>query len=264
MAGKLVVGNWKMNLLREEAEKLSRSVAESLGDGFPSCEVVLAPPFTSLEAAGRGISGSNLQLAAQNAFGEIKGAFTGEVSPPMLVDAGCAWVILGHSERRHIMGETDAQISGKLVASLDCGLKAILCVGETGEQRKEALVSVAEGLSRKEALFGPTRIQIEKGLSALDEENAADVVVAYEPVWAIGTGKNATSMEISEIHGYIKELLIEMFPDSGGEMRILYGGSVSPANIEDIMSVPQVDGILVGGASLSADSFLEIIKSAGD
>lgn len=254
-----------MNLLREEAEKLSRSVAESLGDGFGACEVVIAPPFTSLEAVSRGISGSNMELAAQNAFGETKGAFTGEVSPPMLVDAGCSWVILGHSERRHIMGETDAQISEKLVAALDCGLKVILCAGETGEQRERALSGGGDGPARKEALFEPTRVQIEKGLSVLDEEKkAAWVVVAYEPVWAIGTGENATSVEISEIHGYIKELLIEMFPHSGGKMRILYGGSVSPANIEDIMSVPRVDGVLVGGASLSAESFLKIIRSAGD
>lgn len=262
MSGKLVVGNWKMNLLRSEAGELSRAVAESLGDGRGGCEVVLAPPFTSLDVVRSAVAGSAVELGAQNAFARASGAFTGEVSAAMLPDAGCRWVILGHSERRSVMGETDALIREKLVFSLECGLKVVLCVGETGAQRERA--PGKEDPARKDLLFGPIRNQIEGALGGLDENETQGLVVAYEPVWAIGTGKNATSSEIGEIHGYIGEFLAEIFPVSGNNIRILYGGSVSPGNVGDIMSVSRVDGVLVGGASLSADSFLEIARSAGE
>lgn len=263
MDKKLVVGNWKMNLLREEALELSGAIVSLLGEDYDACEVVLVPPYTVLDVVGRGISGSNIDLGAQNVFGRISGAFTGEISAPMLLDAGCHWVIVGHSERRHILGETDEQVSEKLLLSISCGLKVILCVGETEVQREEAIRGSEDISTRKDLLFSPIKVQIENALRNLDEERISDIVIAYEPVWAIGTGKNATSSEIAEIHGYIRELLTEMFPRLGNTVKILYGGSVKTGNIEEIMSVDEVEGVLVGGASLSADSFFRIIKSVG-
>ena len=263
MDKKLVVGNWKMNLLREEALELSGAIVGLLGEDYDGCRVVLAPPCTVLDVVRGRISGSNVDLGAQNVFGRTSGAFTGEVSAPMLLDAGCSWAIVGHSERRHILGETDEQIREKLLLSVSCGLKVILCVGETEAQREEAVRGSGDIPARKELLFSPIRSQMESALRGLDEERVADVVVAYEPVWAIGTGKNATSSEIAEIHGYIRELLTGMFPGSGDSVKILYGGSVKTGNIEEIMSVDEVDGVLVGGESLSADSFFRIIKSVG-
>lgn len=263
MDKKLVVGNWKMNLLREEALELSGAIVSLLGEDYDACQVVLVPPYTVLDVVNRRISGSNIDLGAQNVFGRISGAFTGEISAPMLLDAGCNWAIIGHSERRHILGETDEQIREKLLLSISCGLKIILCVGETEVQREEAICGSEDVSTRKELLFSPIKIQIENALHDLDEEQISDVVIAYEPVWAIGTGRNATSSEIAEIHGYIRELLTEMFPRLGNSVKILYGGSVKTGNIKGIMSVDEVDGVLVGGASLSADSFFRIIKSVG-
>ncbi len=263
MDKKLAVGNWKMNLLREEAREFSVAIVDLLGESYDACQVVLAPPYTALDVVGSCISGSNIELGAQNVFGRTMGAFTGEVSAPMLVDAGCRWVIVGHSERRHILGETDEQIREKVSLSVSCGLKTILCVGETEAQREEAISGSEDALARKSLLFSPIRTQIESALGPLDEKQVSDIVIAYEPVWAIGTGKNATSLEIEEIHQYIRELLAEMFPGSGNNVRILYGGSVKTGNIEEIMSVGEVDGVLVGGASLSVDSFFRIIKSVG-
>ena len=263
MDKKLAVGNWKMNLLREEARELSGAIVNLLGEDYEDCQVVLVPPYTALDVVGSCISGSNIELGAQNVFGRTMGAFTGEVSAPMLVDAGCRWVIVGHSERRHILGETDEQIREKVSLSVSCGLKVILCVGETEAQREEAVCGSEDAPARKNLLFSPIRTQIESALGPLDEEQVSDIVIAYEPVWAIGTGKNATSLEIEEIHQYIRELLTEMFPGSGNNVRILYGGSVKTGSIEKIMSVEEVDGVLVGGASLSVDSFFRIIKSVG-
>lgn len=263
MDKKLVVGNWKMNLLREEALELSGAIVSLLGEDYDACQVVLVPPYTVLDVVRRGISGSNIDLGAQNVFSRMSGAFTGEVSAPMLLDAGCSWAIVGHSERRHIIGETDEQIREKLLLSISCGLKVILCVGETEVQREEAIRESEDISTRKEMLFSPIKTQIKNALHDLDEERISDIVIAYEPVWAIGTGKNATSSEIAEIHGYIRELLTEMFPRLGDSVKILYGGSVKTGNIGEIMSVDEVDGVLVGGESLSADSFFRIIKSVG-
>lgn len=263
MDKKLVVGNWKMNLLREEALELSGAIVSLLGEDYDACQVVLVPPYTVLDVVRRGISGSNIDLGAQNVFGKESGAFTGEISAPMLLDAGCNWVIVGHSERRHILGETDGQIREKLLLSISCGLKIILCVGETDAQREEAIRGSEDTSTRKELLFSPIKTQIENALHGLGEERISDIVIAYEPVWAIGTGKNATPSEIDEVHRYIRELLTEMFPRLGDSVKILYGGSVKTGNIEGIMSVDEVDGVLVGGESLSADSFFRIIKSVG-
>ncbi|MYF48487.1 MAG: triose-phosphate isomerase, partial [Candidatus Dadabacteria bacterium] len=234
MNKKLVVGNWKMNLLREEAREFSGEIVDLLGEDYDACQVVLVPPYTALDVVGTRISGSNIDLGAQNVFGKISGAFTGEVSAPMLLDAGCKWVILGHSERRLILGETDEQIREKLLLSISCGLKAILCVGETEAQREEAIRESEDASTRKRLLFSPIRTQMESALHALDEEQVSDIVIAYEPVWAIGTGKNATSLDIAEIHQYIRQPLTEMFPGSGSSVKILYGGSVKTGNIVKI------------------------------
>ncbi len=263
MNKKLVVGNWKMNSLRGQARQLSSSIVDLLGKDYNVCQVVLSPPYTAFDAVRDCLAGSKIDLGAQNVFGKSSGAFTGEISPQMLVDAGCRWVILGHSERRHILGETNEQINEKLLLSISCGLKAILCVGETKTQRETAVKEGGNASERRKRLFTPIKIQIETALRSLDMEQASNLVVAYEPVWAIGTGENATSVEIAEIHRYIRELLVERFSESGSNIEIIYGGSVSVGNIKDIMSVKEVNGVLVGGASLSADSFFRIIKSVG-
>ena len=263
MHKRLVVGNWKMNMLRQEALELSGAIVSLLGEGCDACEVVLVPPYTVLDVVRKRISGSGVELGAQNVFSSISGAFTGEISPPMLLDAGCNWAIVGHSERRHILGESDEQIREKLLLSISCGLKIILCVGETEVQREKAVHGSEDISTRKQLLFSPIKVQVGTALRDLDEERISDIVIAYEPVWAIGTGKNATSSEIAEIHGYIRELLVEMFPRSGNSVKILYGGSVKTGNIAEIMSVDEVGGVLVGGESLSADSFFRIIKSVG-
>ncbi len=264
MDKKLVVGNWKMNLLRQEALELTGAIASLLGEDYEACQVVLVPPYTVLDVVRKRISGSKIDLGAQDVFSKTSGAFTGEISAPMLLDAGCSWAIVGHSERRHMLGETDEQIREKLMLSISCGLKIILCVGETEAQREEAIHRSETISERKELLFSPIKTQIENVLHDLDEKRISeDVVIAYEPVWAIGTGKNATSSEIAEIHGYIRELLAEMFPSLGDSAKILYGGSVKTGNIGKVISVDEVDGVLVGGESLSADSFFRIIKSVG-
>jgi len=263
MGRKLVVGNWKMNLLQKEAKELSCAIVDLIGKNYDNCEVVLVPPYTALREVGNCISGSNIDLGAQNVFGKSRGAYTGEISAPMLVDAGCKWVIIGHSERRHLLGETDEQIRKKISLSISYGLKVILCVGETETQRGEAVSGSKDISTKKRDIFSPIKTQIENALGAFDEQGLLDIVIAYEPVWAIGTGKNATSLEIAEIHQCIRELLVEMFPDSGNNVRILYGGSVKTGNISDIMSVDEVDGVLVGGASLSVDSFFKIVKLIG-
>ncbi len=263
MDKKLVVGNWKMNLLRRQAEELSADVVGMLGHDYSYCQVVLAPPYTSIDAVRRSIEGSTVELGAQNVYEEPCGAFTGEISPQMLSDAGCRWVIVGHSERRHVLGETDRQINKKLLLCLCYELNVILCVGETAEQREKAVSGCGKNDSlRRKLLFEPIRTQLEKGLSSVSPEKTSNIVVAYEPVWAIGTGQNATSKEIAEISFWIREFLSGIFSGSNN-IRVLYGGSVSAGNIDSIMSVDQVSGVLVGGASLSAGSFSEIVKSVG-
>ena len=252
-----------MNLLREDAKQLSGAMVNMLGACYNECNVVIAPPYTAFEVVRTCIEDSNIELAAQNVFSSTSGAFTGEVSPPMLLDAGCRWVILGHSERRYILGENDEQIRQKLLLSVSSGLKVILCVGETGKQREDAVSDSEDAASRKELLFSPIKAQIESALGSIGEQLIADIVIAYEPVWAIGTGENATSFEIAEIHRCIRELLTRMFPACGNEVKILYGGSVKTVNIAGIMSADEVNGVLVGGESLSAGSFVKIIKSVG-
>lgn len=250
MKRKIVAANWKMNMLRNDAARLLNTVIT--GVDFPlGCDVVIAPPYTSLDVARNILSGTDLELCAQDVFWELSGAYTGEVSPSMLIDAGCDWVIIGHSERRAIFGETDDVIKKKAEASLRTGLKVILCVGETLEQRNSNEVSKI--LSS----------QIAGAVKDIDKKYLADMVFAYEPVWAIGTGENATSDQIEAAHKIIMDNLIAHFGKDTHNIKILYGGSVRENNIEEILSIRNVDGVLVGGASLDSDSFVKIIEYAG-
>lgn len=243
----LVVANWKMNMLRGEAKELAENVSRLVRNS-ENVDVVLAPPYTSLDVVRGVIRETRIQLGAQDVFCEYGGAFTGEISPYMLVDAGCKWVIVGHSERRKILGETDALIQKKIKISLAANLIPIICVGETLEEReKENTIKVIEE-------------QLKGGLAGLELNDPADIVVAYEPVWAIGTGENAMPDEVEYVHRIIREIMIDLWGDVANQIRIIYGGSVDPGNIREVVSPPNIDGALVGGASLKADSFAKIVE----
>jgi triosephosphate isomerase len=242
----MVAGNWKMNNTTGEAALLAQSVKEATSM-VSGGDVVLAPPFTSLSVVNEIIKGSHVKLAAQNIFSEDKGAYTGEISPTMLKDVGCTYVIIGHSERRKYFHETDESVNLKVRKSLNAGLKPIICVGETEEEREKDITEFVIGIQVKKALVG-----IEK----LD-----NIVIAYEPVWAIGTGKNATPIEAEEVHHFIRNVLGEKYGDAVGDVRILYGGSVTPENIGELIAMENIDGALVGGASLKFESFIGIIKN---
>jgi len=247
-----VAGNWKMNLTEREAIALVEGLKERLGQSLPM-EVAVCPPFVYLQAVGRAISGSPIKLGAQNLYPEQKGAFTGEISPQMLLDVGCTYVIIGHSERRHVIGrgEDDQFINRKVHAALEAGLTPILCVGEKLEQRDAG--QTEQVLTE----------QVTAGLAGLSPEQARKVVIAYEPVWAIGTGRNATPEQAQAAHEHIRKLLAGMFDEqTAREVTIQYGGSVKASNAADLMGQPDVDGALVGGASLKADEFSEIIRAA--
>lgn len=249
---KLIVANWKMNFLRKESEKFAIKVVELIKDYTSKVDVVLAPAYTLLDVVYDVIHRTDIQLGAQDVFWEDSGAFTGEVSPYMLKDVGCDWAIIGHSERRNILKETDTMIREKIHASLKAGLKAIICVGETEEERaKGKTVKTVEG-------------QLVSGLKDQALDDISGLAIAYEPVWAIGTGKNATPEEIAFVHSVIKDLLRDVLKVSTDKLRILYGGSVTHENVREIISTENVDGALVGGASLDAYAFSNIVKVAGD
>jgi len=243
----IIAGNWKMYKTRDEARTLTRAIREGSGD-LTGREVVIAPPFTALSAAADEIRGSGIVLAAQNVHWEDKGAFTGEISLPMLKDAGCGMVILGHSERRQYFGETDELVNRKARAVLNAGLRPIICIGETLSERE----------SRKHE-YSVSK-QLEGGLDGLTDEDLFRIIFAYEPVWAIGTGRTASPETAQEMHGYIRGRLFEKFGKNAETVRILYGGSVKPDNIDALMQQPDIDGALVGGACLEAESFLRIIR----
>ena len=246
----LIVGNWKMNLLKAEATELALGVKE-LVEQITDVRVILAPSFTSLHSVSQVLSNSKVELASQNFYFEKNGAYTGEVSPDMIKDAGCKYAIVGHSERRQLFGETDELINKKILGALENDILAILCVGETGEQRKA-------GETHKIIEY-----QVNKALDGLDNQQLKEIVIAYEPVWAIGTGENATVGQAAEIHGLIRKIVAEKF--KGNETRpltILYGGSVTPQNGRELLQNDEIDGALVGGASLNIDSFCDIIRSA--
>ena len=244
-----VAGNWKMHLNNAEARKL----VDGLKAEFASetrIDVAVCPPYVYLESVAAAIKGSTIKLGAQNCWFESKGAFTGEVAPAMLLDVGCSHVILGHSERRHVIGEPDELIAKKVKAALAATLKVILCVGETLDERKS-------GRTRD-----VVKTQIVKGLFDLPVESLANVVIAYEPVWAIGTGVNAEPKDANDVHEFIRGLLAGTFGRAAAEnMTIQYGGSVKPENAGELMGQPHVDGALVGGASLKADQFLGIVRN---
>jgi triosephosphate isomerase len=252
MKKRLIVANWKMNLLRREARDLAGMIISLLSDLRGGVDVVLAPPYTSLDVVYRVIRESKIQLGAQNVFWEAWGAFTGEISPYMLTDIGCKWAIIGHSERRSILGETDIMVQKKIRTSLDAGLIPVFCVGETIEDRGQGkTMNVIES-------------QIKIGLKNLGLEDSTNLVIAYEPVWAIGTGNNASPEEIEHVHAVIREVTGGILGEIAGGIRILYGGSVNPENIKEILATPNVDGALVGGASLRADAFAKIVQLAGE
>ncbi|HUL00912.1 MAG TPA: triose-phosphate isomerase [Nitrospirota bacterium] len=244
----IIAGNWKMNKTTTEARDLANRI-KSLVTGVKNREIVLAPPFTALQTVGEAIRGTNLVLAAQNFFWEERGAFTGEISGEMLLDLGCRYVIIGHSERRQYFGEVDEVVNKKLRQALLKGLYAIVCVGETLAEREEGKTNqVIEG-------------QVTSALKSITEAEMHKIVIAYEPVWAIGTGKTATPEQAEEIHMFIRKKILTLYSGNVAEtLRIQYGGSVTPENASAIMAMPDIDGALVGGASLKPDSFATIVK----
>ncbi len=243
-----IAGNWKMNKTVSEAVDLARELRVSLS-AVDGVEVAVAPPFTALFAVGKELEGSPIQLAAQNLFWEEKGAYTGEISPPMIKEVGCTYVILGHSERRQFFGETDETVNRKLKAALGQGLKVILCVGETLKEREEGkTLAVIER-------------QLAGGLREISKAEIERIVIAYEPVWAIGTGRTATPEQAEEAHRFIRKRLAQSYSEDVSErVRIQYGGSVTPENIKGLMEKENIDGALVGGASLKAESFSRIVR----
>jgi len=244
----LIAGNWKMHKTPSEARAFAAELAREIGRERET-EVVVAPPFVSLLPVKEALQGSSIKLAAQDTFWEMEGAFTGEVSPLMLKEVGCHYVIVGHSERRTHFGESDEAVNKKVKALLKVGLRPIICVGERLEQREAGQT------------FSVVKGQVEGALEGLGAQEASEVVIAYEPVWAIGTGRTATPQQASEVHAYIRGLLKEAFGEEVAQgVRILYGGSVKPDNIDDLMAEADIDGALVGGASLKVDSFSRIVR----
>ena len=243
----VIAGNWKMNKTVEESVAFAVRLRAAY-DAPPEPEVIIAPPFTALQAVANAIRGSFIRLAAQNLHEAEKGAYTGEISGGMLREAGCTCVIIGHSERRTLFGEADDRINRKLRAALTAGLEPIFCVGELLLQREEG---------KTEAVI---EHQLKEGLNNLTASDIGKSVIAYEPVWAIGTGKTASPEEAEEVHRFIREWIARRYgPESGAELAILYGGSVTPENIAGLLAQPDINGALVGGASLDVDSFIRII-----
>jgi triosephosphate isomerase len=247
-----VAGNWKMNTDSSTSVELAELIASgSVRTAGQSVTVAVCPPFVYLQAVAKSLSASSIGIGAQDVYFESKGAFTGEISTSMLKDIGCAYCLCGHSERRHVIGETDELINKKVTAAIGGGLLPILCVGE--------LLAEREAEQTNEVV---TR-QLKEGLSGLSAEKLSAVTIAYEPVWAIGTGLTATPQQAQEVHEFIRKLLGQMYDDRlAEEIRILYGGSVKPGNAAELMGQKDVDGLLVGGASLKADDFLKIIEAA--
>ncbi len=249
---KLIAGNWKMNKTSGDAAALAREIV--VGAGTQSAvDVVICPPFTALESVAKSVDGSLVKLGAQNMHFEASGAFTGEVSAPMLRALFATHVILGHSERRTLFGETDELVNKKVLSALKNQQRPILCVGESLAEREAA------------STLKVVQAQTERSLEGVSKEQAASVIVAYEPVWAIGTGKVATSEQAQEVHAFIRQLLTKLFGEPAAQrIRILYGGSMKPANAPELLTQRDIDGGLIGGASLEARSFLELVKAAAD
>ena len=244
----LLIGNWKLQAgTRAEARALASAVAAGCR-GLTGREVVIAPPFTALRDVVEAVAGSPVAVASQDLYWEKSGAFTGEVSPAMVVDAGCRFAILGHSERRQFFGETDYTVAKKAAAAVAAGLIPVVCVGESLAQRDSGVTNDV------------VETQVRHGLVELSAEALEILVIAYEPVWAIGTGRTASPEQAQEVHAHIRSVLRDAAPRGiADRVRILYGGSVKPGNISELMSCPDVDGALVGGASLVAEDFLRIV-----
>lgn len=244
-----IAGNWKMNLLRDSSIALVHGLIDKLQK--VEVDVAVCPPSVYLHDVGAAVRGTSIILGAQNMYHEAEGAFTGEISGPMLRDLGCRYVILGHSERRQFFGDTDGTVNQKTKAALKHGLIPIVCVGESLSEREAGQTSrVVEA-------------QVRGSLAGLNAEQGGSLVMAYEPVWAIGTGKTATPAQAEEVHSQIRGLLTELFGGSVAQsIRIQYGGSVKPDNAAELMSQPNIDGALVGGASLKADSFAAIVLAS--
>ena len=246
----LIIGSWKMYKTVAEALELATAVKNAVAPTAhgKQLEVALAPPFTALHAVGKRLEGSQVQLCGQACFWEPQGAFTGEVSPAMLADVGCHYVLVGHSERRHHFGETDAAVNLKAKAILKAGMHPVICIGETEKERDAG------------EMRGRLTGQLGEGLFGFTPEMLDRSVIAYEPVWAIGTGRVATTEQAEEAHAFIRQYLHYQLGEVAKKARILYGGSVKPSNIAGLMAQPDVDGVLVGGASLKAEEFLSIIR----
>jgi triosephosphate isomerase len=244
----IIAGNWKMHKTIAETAELVSGLKAAVA-GITEVEVVVCPPFTALAKAAEVAKGSNIAVGAQNMYWEEKGAFTGEVSPTMLKEAGCKYVILGHSERRQFFGETNENVNNKIKAAYQYGLLPIVCVGELLEEREAGQTEQV------------VRQQTENSLAGLSSEQVKQLVVAYEPVWAIGTGKTASKEDAQQVIGFIRRILAEMYgQELANLVRIQYGGSVKGDNIAELMAQPDIDGALVGGASLTVDAFGPIIK----
>lgn len=242
----VIAGNWKLFKTIGESTALVNELKPLVANAR-NIEIVVAPVFTALSRVSDAIAGSDIKLAAQDCYWEEEGAFTGEVAPKLLKDAGCSHVIIGHSERRQYFGETDETVNKKAKAAIAAGLTAIVCVGETLEERESGRT------------FSVIETQIQNGLAGISAEAVAHLIIAYEPVWAIGTGKTASDDQAQEVHSFIRGLISRLFNQPTADaVRILYGGSVKPDNVKGLMARVDIDGALVGGASLKADSFAAI------
>lgn len=251
MRKKVIAGNWKMNNDISGSAELISGIINNIDFSRVNSDVIVCPPFTSLETASELVKNTPIKVGAQNMFFEDKGAFTGEISAAMLLSAGCDYVILGHSERRAIFNESNEWINKKIHKALSSGLKPIFCVGETLEERESGVM--------KDVL----KKQITEGLTGVTSNQMEEVIVAYEPVWAIGTGKTASPEQAEEVHKFIRDLITEMYnKDVADNLVIQYGGSVKPNNAAELLSQPNIDGALIGGAALKADSFIDIIYAA--
>ena len=248
----IIAGNWKMNKTIGESIELSTALKRVLFDEG-SVDIVLCPPFTALSEVAETILDSNLALGAQNCFWEEKGAYTGEISPLMLKDLGCKYTIVGHSERRQYFGETNQLVNKKIKTLLKIGINPIMCIGENLEERESGKT------------FDIINNHIEGGLLDISSDELLKITIAYEPVWAIGTGRNATPEQAGEVHRFIRKKIEKLYNgESATLLRIQYGGSVTPENISDLIKDPDIDGALVGGASLKSASFVKIVKAASN
>jgi len=251
MRKKVIAGNWKMNNDISETQNLITRLTSGLSKIKYNCDVIVCPPFTSLSEASTLLKNTPIKLGAQNVHYEDNGAYTGEISPSMLKSAGVEYVIIGHSERRTIFKETDETINKKIIKALERGLKVIFCIGETLEERE------------KEITMDIIKRQVIEGLKNIPEAKMPEIIIAYEPVWAIGTGRNATPQQAQEVHSFIRKLVANIYSSQTAENLVIqYGGSVKPDNAKELLSQQDIDGALVGGACLKAESFIDIIKAA--